>query len=66
MSNVETYREKALKCEHAADRASSTGERAELFGLASIYMALADYVDRTHEHGAAHRGGQDQEMQRSS
>ena len=23
---------------------------------ASVYMALADYVDRGHEHGAAHRG----------
>jgi hypothetical protein len=31
----------------------------ELFGLASVYMALADYVDRQHEHGKAHRGDQD-------
>jgi hypothetical protein len=46
MSNLETYREKALKCVYAADEVRSSSERAELFGLASAYMALADYVDR--------------------
>jgi len=59
MSNLETYRDKALKCLHAADEAHDSGERVELLGLASVYMALADYVDRQHEHGAAHRGDQD-------
>jgi hypothetical protein len=55
MSNLETYREKALKCMHAADEAHQSGERVELLGLASVYMALADYVDRRHEQGSAYR-----------
>jgi hypothetical protein len=42
MSNLETYRDKALKCVHAADEAHDSGERVELLGLASVYMALAD------------------------
>jgi len=29
-------------------------------------MALADYVDRRHEHGTAQRGDQDQDMQKDS
>jgi hypothetical protein len=45
MPNLETYREKAAKCVRAGDEAHNPGERAELFGLASVYMALADYVD---------------------
>jgi len=61
MSNLETYREKALKCVHAADEAHNSGERVELLGLASVYMALADYVDRQHEHGTAHRSDQNQD-----
>jgi hypothetical protein len=59
MSNLETYRDKALKCAHAADEAHDSGERVELLGLASVYMALADFVDRRVEHGTAHRGDQD-------
>jgi hypothetical protein len=45
MPNLETYREKAVKCVRAADEAHNPGERVELLGLASVYMALADYVD---------------------
>jgi len=66
MSNLETYREKALECVRAADAVHDSGERVELLGLASVYMALADYVDRGHEHGAAHRGDQYQDMQKDS
>jgi hypothetical protein len=51
MSNLETYQEKALKCMRAAGEAHDAGERVELLGLASVYTALADYVDRRHEHG---------------
>jgi hypothetical protein len=68
MSNLETYREKALECVRAADeiRGLRSRERVELLGLASVYMALADYVDRGHEHGTAHRGDQDQDVQKHS
>jgi hypothetical protein len=66
MSNLETYREKALECTRAADKLRGTAERVELLGLASIYMALADYVDARHEHGAACRGDQEQDMQNDS
>src|SRR5262249_4250364 len=45
MSNLETYREKARECVRAADEVHNSGERVELLGLASVYMALADYVD---------------------
>ena len=38
---------------------------ASSYGLASVYMALADYVDRGHEHDAAHRGDQCQDMQKN-
>lgn len=51
MLNLETYRDKALKCARAADEVHDPGERAELLGLASIYTALADYVDPPHERG---------------
>jgi hypothetical protein len=61
MSNLETYRDKALKCVHAADEVHDSGERVALLGLASVYMALADYVDRQHEQGTAHRGDQNQD-----
>jgi hypothetical protein len=54
MSNMETYREKALECARAADGVHDSGERVELLGLASVYMALADYVDRGDGHGTAH------------
>ncbi len=64
MSNLETYREKALECVRAADAVHDSGERVELLGLASVYMALADYVDRGHEDGTAHRG--DQDMQKNN
>jgi hypothetical protein len=50
----------------AADEVHDSGERVELLGLASVYMALADYVDRGHEHGTAHRCNQDQDMQKDS
>src|SRR5262249_30381421 len=55
MPNLETYREKAVKCVRAADEVHNSGERAELLGLASVYMALADYVDRQNEPGATTR-----------
>ena len=45
MPNLETYREKAVKCARAACEAHNPSERAELFGLASVYRALADFVD---------------------
>jgi hypothetical protein len=38
----------------------------KLIVSASVYMALADYVDRGHEHDAAHRGDQCQDMQKNS
>jgi hypothetical protein len=66
MSSLETYREKAVKCARAADEAHNPGERVELLGLASVYMALADYVDRRHVDGTAHSGEQDQDMQKDS
>jgi hypothetical protein len=66
MSNLETYREKALECARAAEEIQGSRERVELLGLASVYMALADYVDRGHEHDAAHRGDQCQDMQKNS
>jgi hypothetical protein len=56
MSDLQTYREKALKCARAADEAHDVGERVDLLGLASVYTTLADYVDRRHERG----GDQDQ------
>jgi hypothetical protein len=64
MSNLETYREKARKCERAADEIHSSRERVELLGFASVYMALADYVDRG-QHGTADRSDQHQDMQNS-
>jgi len=54
MSNLETYREKRWNA-LLRRRGSRFGERVELLGLASVYMALADYVDRG-QHGTAHRG----------
>jgi hypothetical protein len=60
MSNLETYREKAAQCMRAAGEAHGPGQRVELLGLASVYMALADYVDRQHEHDTAHCGDRDQ------
>jgi hypothetical protein len=62
MSNLETYREKALKCTRAANEVQNTAERVELLGLASIYMALADYID-DRATGPAYRVDQDQDMQ---
>jgi hypothetical protein len=46
MSNLEAYREQAAKCMRAANEVRGSGQRAELLGLASVYTALADYVDR--------------------
>jgi hypothetical protein len=66
MSNLETYREKALECVRAAEEIHGLRERVELLGLASVYMALADYVDPGREHGMAHRGDQYQGMQKNS
>ncbi len=62
MSNLETFRDKALECVRAADVVHDSGECVELLGLASVYMALADFVDHQHEHRTAH--GQDQNMQK--
>jgi hypothetical protein len=59
MSILETYREKARECVRAANEVHNLSERVELLGLASVYMALADYVDRGHEHGTAQRGDQE-------
>jgi len=61
MSNLETYRDKAAKCIRAADEVRGSGQRVELLGLASVYMALADYVDHQHVDDTAHRGDQDQD-----
>ena len=36
MSNLETYREKALKCVRAAEEIHGLRERVELLGLASL------------------------------
>ncbi len=66
MSNLETYREKARECARAADEVHNSGERVELLGLASVYMALADYVDREHRHDTVFRDDQDQDMQKAS
>jgi hypothetical protein len=66
MSNLETYREKALECSRAADSVLDSGERVELLGLASVYMALADFVDQRHEHVVADSGDQDWDMRRDS
>jgi hypothetical protein len=63
MSNLETYREKALKCARAANGAHNTAQRVELLGLASIYRALADYVDDRPAHGPAYRVDEDQDTQ---
>jgi hypothetical protein len=63
MSNLETFRDKALECVRAADGVHDSGERVELLGLASVYRALADYVDQQHEHRTAH--GQE-DMQQDS
>jgi len=61
MSILETYREKARECVRAADEVHNLSERVELLGLASVYMALADHVERG-QHGTAHRGDQNQDM----
>jgi hypothetical protein len=61
MSNLETYREKAAKCIRAADQVRGSRQRVELLGLASVYTALADYVDREDKRDSAHRGDQNQD-----
>jgi hypothetical protein len=63
MSNLETYREKALKCARAANEVHNTAQRVELLGLASIYMALAEYVDDRPAQGPAYRVDEDQDTQ---
>jgi hypothetical protein len=63
--NLETYREKALKCARAADEVDDTAERAGLLGLASIYTALADYVDGPHQQGPTCRADQDQDPRKT-
>jgi hypothetical protein len=65
MSNLESYREKARECIRAADEVHNSCERVELLGLASVYMALADYVDRG-RHGTADRCDQHRDMQNDS
>jgi hypothetical protein len=62
MCEMESYREKALQCANAADEAHGSGERVGLLGLASVYMALADYVDDRHENRAAQGREQGQDM----
>jgi hypothetical protein len=59
MPNLETYREKALECMRAADEVRGSRQRVELLGLASVYKALADYVDRGHEHSTGRRDDED-------
>jgi hypothetical protein len=66
MSNLETYRNKALECTRAADEVRGTAERVELLGLASIYMALADYVDARPERDLAGGGDQEEDTQKDS
>jgi hypothetical protein len=66
MSNLETYRNKALECTRAADEVRGTAERVELLGLASIYMVLADYVDARPERGLEGRGDQEEDTQKDS
>jgi hypothetical protein len=61
MSNLETYREKGLKCARAADEAHGSSERVGLLGLAIVYMALAD-CDGRHEHARRNAPEQDQDM----
>jgi hypothetical protein len=65
MSNLETYREKARECARAADAVHNSSERVKLLGLASVYMVLADYVDRG-QRGTVDRGDQHQDMQKKS
>jgi hypothetical protein len=65
MLNLETYREKALECARAADSVHDSRERIGLLGLASVYMALADFVDCQHEDNAVHRD-QDRGMQKDN
>ncbi len=60
-AHLETYREKVLKCIRAADTVRYSETRAELLRLASIYLLLADYIDRQRERSAAHRRDQDQD-----
>jgi hypothetical protein len=62
MSILETYREKARECVRAADEVHNLSERVELLGLASVYMALADYVDQR----TVDRGDQYQDMRKNS
>ncbi len=61
MQDGETYREKALHCLLAADRARDAEVRLLWLGLAQSYMTLADYADRRREHGPATLGDQDQD-----
>jgi len=51
MLNLETYQEKALEWMRAAGEVHDSGECVELLGLASVYAALANYVDRQDAHG---------------
>ena len=62
----ETYRKKARHYLLAADEVRDLAVRVELVKLARNYLALADYVDRRHGHGRAHRGDQDQDTQKDS
>jgi hypothetical protein len=66
MSNLETYRKKAIACTRAADEVRGTAERVELLGLASIYRVLADYVDARPERGLEGRGNQEEDTQKDS
>jgi hypothetical protein len=63
MFEMETYREKALKCARAADEAHSSSERVGLLGLASVYTALADYVDDRRWTAQPAEQGQDMHFQ---
>jgi hypothetical protein len=51
----------SLHCVRAADKVREPGMRIALLGLPTKYIALADYADRMHEHGAAYPGDQDEE-----
>jgi hypothetical protein len=68
MTGTDLIRQITKKCRPLAATARSADDRAfwlglieRWLGLASVYMALADYVDRQHEHDAGHRSGHEQD-----
>lgn len=55
----EIYRDKAQHCLLTADKVPDPDVRLALFKLANNYTTLADYLERHHAQGAAHRGDRD-------